>query len=334
MNYGNFELTRSSTPCTVARIQEIEQNLGRELPNDFADFIMSTGGGIPSIKNTVMEKIRLDDGSFSDCHVGNIFGNGTLNRGASNDLDNAAIFLMSEWEISTDFLLVATSANGMHECFLMNYSHPDFAKYSILYMDTDFPEQQIEVAGSFNEFLEKLAPSSTYNPNSEQTDEKESEVDGWIERARHGKISAQLQDAISATGISNYESIVRLAAEELAKSESGMRVTACNPQWLQLVDVVYWAAQHIHPSKSLESFIGPYWDDDPWDGNEYQYKSLINKSFKFEGEYSGVSGTKAMLKMWWNARSDQGHLHETSAGFTLNDDYAYSVIQSIGSRMK
>lgn len=334
MKYGNFELMYHGSPCTIHRINEIEQHLGREIPNDYRNFIMQTGGGIPTLKNTAIKEISLNDGSLVDCHVGNIFGNGTLIRGTSNDLDNEAIFLMDEWEISTNFLLVATSESGMHECFLMNYSHSDFAKYSILYMDTDFPEQQIEVAGSFNEFLEKLAPASTYNPNSGQTEEKESEVDGWIERARHGKISAQLQDAISATGISNYESIVRLAAEELAKSESGMRVTACNPQWLQLVDVVYWAAQHIHPSKSLESFIGPYWDDDPWDGNEYQYKSLINKSFKCEGEYSGVSGTKAMLKMWWNARRDQGHLHETSAGFTLNDDYADSVMQSIESRMK
>lgn len=328
MNYGNFELTNSGTPCTLARIQEIERNLGRELPSDFAEFIMNTGGGIPSLNNTVLQNIRFDDGSFSDCHVGKIFGNGVLNRGALIGLDNVAIFLMSEWEISTDFLLVATSESGMHECFLMNYYHPDYAKYSILYMDTDSPEQIVEVADSFDHFLEKLAPTPTYSSNKDKTEEKNG-TEGWIERARYGELSPQLQDAINATGISNFESALRFCAEKLAKSKSGFRVTACNSQWLQFVDVVYWAAQHVNPSKSLESFIGPYWDDDHWDGNEYQYKSLINKSFKYKDEHSGISSTKAMLNMWWTARSEDGLLHETSAGFMLDDDYVKSILKSI-----
>lgn len=88
-----------------------------------------------------------------------------------------------------------------------------------------------------------------------------------MKRAREGRLSPQLSESIRATGIEDYEKIVRRAAYILAGTERGFSVWASNQAWRQLLDVVYWAAQHIQPSPNLDSFTGLSSGHTPRDGN-------------------------------------------------------------------
>lgn len=135
---------------------EMENELGRELPREYVDFLKQTGGGEPLFENRLLVKSDPAAGIDICCSVDNFFGNGPDRIGHSNDLDYYGIYLMDEWLISTDYLLVADTESGMHECFVMNYYNSKFKKYSILYLETDFPDEAVKVADSFADFLKIL----------------------------------------------------------------------------------------------------------------------------------------------------------------------------------
>ena len=217
----------------------------------------------------------------------------------------------------------------MHESFVINYDLTTFPLHSVLYLDNDEPEQFILVAESFGEFLHKLAPSPDYDPETAGQEALNDKTRQDITRARRGALSPQLKESITATGIADYEQIVRRAAYNLAITEGGFGVWGSNAAWLELVDVVYWAAQQVHPSPSLESFKGPLWEDTPWDGNEYQFPSLIKRSFLMEDDHTGITCSEAMLEIWWKRRMKAGVLAETSDGFKLKDSYIATVLETL-----
>ena len=85
----------------------------------------------------------------------------------------------------------------------------------------------------------------------------------------------------------------------------------------------------MQSSSSLESFNWPFWEDTPWDGNEYQFPSLIRSPLLLEGDFAGVACSEAMLRIWWKRRMEAGVLTETSDGFKLKDDYIATVLETL-----
>ena len=328
MKLSQIEFTHQGKPCGSLRIRAIEKKIGRKLPNDYKKFIKTTGGGTLSLKNTTLTGVTLADGDELEINVEQIFGNGH-SEDDDNDLAGYASFLAEEWEIPTEVLLIGNSDAGMHESFVLNYDLEGFPPHSVLYLDNDEPGQFTLVAESFETFLQKLKPSPDYDPDTAGQAQLNERMQQNIARAREGTLSPQLKESIAATHIADYEQIVRRAAYNLALTEGGFGVWGSNPAWLQLVDVVYWAAQQVQPSSSLESFKGPFWEDTPWDGNEYQFPSLIKRSFLLEDDHTGITCSEAMLRIWWERRMEAGVLVQTSDGFKLKDDYIATVLETL-----
>ena len=127
--------------------------------------------------------------------VEDIFGNGTASNGAHVDLIDYATFLMDEWEIPEEVLLLAASEDGMHQCFVINYGLPDFPEGAVLYVDTDPDGIIMPVAESVDAFLSKLGPY----PDQEETVEDAEPDNIGINGVRYGSLSEPLRKAISAT---------------------------------------------------------------------------------------------------------------------------------------
>ncbi|MCF8713152.1 SMI1/KNR4 family protein, partial [Corynebacterium parakroppenstedtii] len=163
-NYANlFEYT--AQPADSQRILEFESKLGKKLPDDYKMLLSETGGGILNLEKCFLTDISLPDGDTLEVVVEDIFGNGTASNGAHVDLIDYATFLMDEWEIPEEVLLLAASEDGMHQCFVINYGLPDFPEGAVLYVDTDPDGIIMPVAESVDAFLSKLGPY----PDQEET---------------------------------------------------------------------------------------------------------------------------------------------------------------------
>ncbi|WP_312099490.1 SMI1/KNR4 family protein [Corynebacterium dentalis] len=328
MKLSQIEFTHQGKPCGSFRIRSIEEKIGRKLPEDYKKFIKTTGGGTLSLKNTTLAGISLSDGDELEINVEQIFGNGH-SEDDDNDLADYASFLAEEWEIPTKVLLIGNPGAGMHESYALNYDLEGFPPHSVLYLDNDEPGQFTLVAESFETFLQKLKPTPDYDPDTAGQGQLSEKMQQDITGAREGTLSPQLKESIAATHIADYEEIVRRAAYNLALTEGGFGVWGSNPAWLHPRDVVYWAAQQVQSSSSLESFNWPFWEDTPWDGNEYQFPTLIRSSFLLEGDFAGVACNEAMLRIWWKRRMEAGVLTETSDGFKLKDDYIATILETL-----
>ena len=153
--YLNPELM--GVPCGSDRIAEIEQNLKRELPQSFRDFVMETGGGAVNPERYYIA------GDFLPSEPGGvgvfyIYGNGNLSNGRQNDIDSGAaagpICIQKEWEYPLGTVLFALSSAGAHVVYLINYDLPEFPVHSILVANS---EGEIGLlAADFLAFLEML----------------------------------------------------------------------------------------------------------------------------------------------------------------------------------
>ncbi|MBC2682342.1 SMI1/KNR4 family protein [Corynebacterium anserum] len=335
MKFGDIEFTDRGKPCGILRIRSIEKKIGRKLPADYKKFIMKTGGGCLSLKNTYLFGVLLPSGEELEANVEIILGNDPTGE-TDFDLAEAGEYFTEEWEIPSDVLLIGNTEAGMHECFVINYDLPEFPRHSVLYLDNDIPGEFTLIARSFSEFLSMLAPDSDYDPDDDLSIEESREQTKKQHkiRSQKGALSPQLQESIEATGIPDYEQIVRRAAYQLACVDLGFFVSGYNKKWAQLLDVVYWAAQHVQPCRTVKSFKGPIWDHIPWDGNEYQFMSLVRASFVLEGERGSISCSEAMLELWWQRRIEPGVLVETPEGFKLKDEYIAPVLEALREDIK
>lgn len=184
MSYEGFGLTYPGKPCSQRRIRAIERKIKRKLPNDYAEFIKNTGGGIVSPKNCVLEDVYLPSGVELDSNLDQIFGNGTTSNSSSNDLVDYVGFLTEEWEIPHEVLLIGHTESGMHECFLINYDLANFPQHSVLYLGNESDDGFVLVAESFNDFLSKLRPV----PGDEEVERSPYDGQEGIHAARGGQI--------------------------------------------------------------------------------------------------------------------------------------------------
>lgn len=332
MNFTDLKFYDQGKRCTRIRIAKMERALGKKLPEDYAKFIKQTGGGTLSLKNCLIEGFTPPDEEDGLLIVDQIFGTAVDAWDEENDLVVQAQDLAEEWEIPAEVLLIGYAESGMHQCFVINYGLSEFAQHAVLYLDNDEPGQYHLIANSFTEFINKLVPSPDYDEDQSREGIDQKNLDD-MKRAREGRLSPQLSESIRATGIEDYEKIVRRAAYILAGTERGFSVWASNPAWGQLLDVVYWAAQHIQPSPNLDSFTGASSGHTPRDENEYQYISLVQTSFVLEGEINAVLCSDAMLIIWWKRRVEEGVLVETPDGYKLKDEYIAPILQELRNQL-
>lgn len=317
-NYANlFEYT--AQPADSQRILEFESKLGKKLPDDYKMLLSETGGGILNLEKCFLTDISLPDGDTLEVVVEDIFGNGTASNGAHVDLIDYATFLMDEWEIPEEVLLLAASEDGMHQCFVINYGLPDFPEGAVLYVDTDPDGLIMPVAESVDAFLSKLGPY----PDQEETVEDAEPDNIGINGVRYGSLSEPLRKAISATPTPGIEKLLKQATELITKDLNPI-ITENSPESRTFYDVVYWIVQHIEPQHDPETFA-----NGGREGQILTFPELMKNSFIVPGQKYELGYTLASLIMWWDRRVKEGVLKETDNGFILDENYAGSVFDRL-----
>ena len=157
-------------PAGEDRLLEIECAIGKRLPDDYRTLIRETGGGTLKLAKCVMPGLP---GAAEGLATEDIFGNGRTTRDMNVDLATQATFLMEEWEIPREVLLFATTEDGMHNCFVINYDLPEYPKGSILYLNTDPGGDIALVANTFTEFINALGPTPNYAPTTDYDEDEE-----------------------------------------------------------------------------------------------------------------------------------------------------------------
>ena len=237
----------------------------------------------------------------------------------STDLIDYATFLMDEWEIPEEVLLLAASEDGMHQCFVINYGLPDFPEGAVLYVDTDPDGIIMPVAESVDAFLSKLGPY----PDQEETVEDAEPDNIGINGVRYGSLSEPLRKAISATPTPGIEKLLKQATELITKDLNPI-ITENSPESRTFYDVVYWIVQHIEPQHDPETFA-----NGGREGQILTFPELMKNSFIVPGQKYELGYTLASLIMWWDRRVKEGVLKETDNGFILDENYAGSVFDRL-----
>lgn len=321
-NYSNtFETT--GDPADETRLAEIERALGRRLPDDYRALIKETGGGTLKLDNCVIPGLPGDAEGLA---TEDIFGNGTTETTRALDLATYATFLMEEWEIPDEVLLFATTEDGMHNCFVINYGLPDHPAGAILHLDTDPGGAMTRVADSVTDFLNALEP---YDQEETKGDSPSAGQEGMgLKGVWHGGLSDDLTRAIAATPTPDLEYLLRKAAAPLANSFNlNMMYNSIEGQRFQ--DLLYWAAQHVQPHPDELSYMAL--SDEPLEPN---LVTLMDGSFMAEGQRYGFIWNQATVGYWWRIRVEGRMLNETSAGYALDETYITGVISEIRAEMR
>ena len=310
-------------PAGEDRLLEIECAIGKRLPDDYRTLIRETGGGTLKLAKCVMPGLP---GAAEGLATEDIFGNGRTTRDMNVDLATQATFLMEEWEIPDEVLLFATTEDGMHNCFVINYDLPDHPTGAVLHLDTDPGGAMTRVADSVTDFLSKLEP---YNPEEDEENSPSAGQEGMgIKGVWHGDLSDDLTRAIAATPTSDLEYLLRKAAAPLANSFNlNMMHNSIEGQRFQ--DLLYWAAQHVQPHPDEVSYMAL--SDEPLEPN---LVTLMDGSFITEGQRYGFIWNQATVGYWWRIRVKGRILNETSAGYILDENYITDVLAEIRKKEK
>lgn len=319
MTLPNIEIRYPGQPCTHQRISEIEQQLNRTLPEDYAEFIMTTGGGMISRKNSVIGDFHLPTGDALEAEVEQLFGNGVASNDAENDLATYAQFLTDEWEIPEEVLLIGHAESGMHEYFSLNYAISEFPKHSVLYFDNEGDNQFLLVADTFTDFLTQLQPSPDYKEGAF------SPFDGQegINAALSGRFGDTLSEAIKFSDVPDIEDVLRKAAVKLA--EGNLIKMFVTEDSFKFQDLLYFLAEPFEEFDSLES-----WNDYvPADAKTFKLIGLVRDSFITSDGWSAVQFFDASVKGWWKSRAEMHVLIKTLNGYKLRADYVDWLINTL-----
>lgn len=149
-------LYMSGQPCGLDRIAEIERNIGRQLPQAYAQFIMETGGGYLDDAYGFVpgDYLRTDPEGIA---IARIYGNGVLrnsNKISLDDPDLGGPAIARIWEYPDEALLFAIGEGGAHVVFMLNYDFADYPKHAVLVFNDEM--EHALVADSFEDFMQKL----------------------------------------------------------------------------------------------------------------------------------------------------------------------------------
>ncbi|KGM18702.1 SMI1/KNR4 family protein [Corynebacterium auriscanis] len=315
MRLPQITLLYPGEPCNGGRIRAIERKIKRKLPDDYAEFVKTTGGGVVSFKNCVLDNVNLPSGMEFDSKLDRIFGNGTTTNGSDNDLVDYAGFLTEEWEIPKGVLLIGCAESGMHECFVINYELREFPPHSVLYLDNESDDGFVLVADSFSDFLSKLRPDPDYK-ESERSPYRGHE---GIQAAREGELGEILKKVIASSSLPDMEPVLRKAIEPLASGDSIKMYV--HEDSFKFQDLLFYLAQTAENYYSLED-----WSIPQDEGPRFCIYELLGYSFMTPSGWSAVSYFDAALIGWWESRTKLGVLVETPHGYKLKDDYIASLV--------
>ena len=151
-----FDEDLSGVPCDLGRLQEIERNCGRKLPESYARLIEESGGGYLNDEHSFLPGDYLSsepDGVV----VEQILGNGILSNDVHNSLDDpefGGLAIAKEWDYPKEALLFAISEAGAHIVFMINYDFEQYPLHSIPCLNDEMEGGM--VAESFDEFIQNL----------------------------------------------------------------------------------------------------------------------------------------------------------------------------------
>lgn len=322
-NYVDL-FAKTGDPANETRLDEIEHALGRQLPDDYRALIRETGGGTLKLAKCVMPGLP---GEAEGLATEDVFGNGTNEDTRTFDLATYATFLMEEWEIPDEVLLFATTEDGMHNCFVINYDLPDHPAGAVLDLDTNPGGAMTRVADSVTDFLSKLEPYS--GEDAEEYHPSAGQEGMGIKGVWHGGLSDDLTRAIAATPTPDLEYLLRKAAVPLTRSFSpGM--TYNSPEGRRFQDLLYWAAQHIQPHPDTWSYLA-----ESEQLLEPNLPTLLGApTFMVVGQRYSFVWNRAAIELWWERRVNEGVLKETPDGYVLDEDFITGVLEEMREEEK
>lgn len=142
-------------PCDEARVSQIEQNLGVELPERYRDLIMATGCGNVAEKYAYSRRYCGKDGTdFGG--VKTLCGNGPNPHSAFRfDVDGDALRIARKWEYPQWGVLFGFGYGSAHTPLLLNVSNPAYPVGAVVHLDVEVGEETC-IFDSFDEFFEDL----------------------------------------------------------------------------------------------------------------------------------------------------------------------------------
>ncbi len=317
MTFSKF-FSETAEPADESRLTAIEDAIGRALPDDYRALIKETGGGTLTSEKCIMPGLP---GSAEGLAAEDIFGNGSTSTGRSLDLATDATFLMEEWEIPAEVLLFATTEDGMHNCFVINYDLPDYPTGAVLHLNTDPGGTMTCVADSVTDFLSKLEP---YNPEEDAENSPSAGQEGMgLKGAWYGDLSNSLTRALSVTPTPDMEYLLRKAAASLA-NPLNLNIFQRPKEGRRFLDVLYWVAQHLNPQVDVDSFTNYNQKDE--EGN---IEALLHDSFLVEGQRYRFVWNAGFVDAWWNDRVTRGLFLSTPRGLTLDRNYITQVLEEL-----
>lgn len=310
--------TKTGDPADEARLTEIEHALGRQLPDDYRALIRETGGGTLNLDKCVMPGLP---GEAEGLATEDVFGNGTTEDTRTFDLATYATFLMEEWEIPDEVLLFATTEDGMHNCFVINYDLPDHPAGAVLHLDTNPGGAMTRVADSVTDFLNALEP---YDQEEEEGDSPSAGQEGMgLKGAWYGDLSSTLTRAVNATPTPDMEYLLRKAAASLA-NPLNLNIFQRPKEGRRFLDVLYWVTQHLNPQVDADTYTNYNHKDE--EGN---LDALLHDSFLVEGQRYRFVWVAGFVDAWWNDRVARGLLSPTPNGFALDRSYIAQVLEEL-----
>lgn len=320
-NYSNL-FQRTGVPCDDARIDEIENTLGRQLPQGYRELIKTTGGGYLRTATCFISNINSPDADPEGLAVDEIFGNGTTKYGDRIDLADQATFLMDEWELPEEVLLFTTSDDGMHQCFVINYDLPEYPKGSILYLNTDPGGDIALVANTFTEFINALGPTPNYDPTTDY--DEDHRLATTIRRIQTGPPSPTLTDALTHVPDPDAMTLFRTAAQG-SINPAGVKIDH-RDESRQFIDITYWIIQHSHIPQDFETFFG-----ESAQSISPNFKDLLAGTFSSPDQPRPFifSYSLGFLRQWWELRIQEGRLKTTPDGYILDQDYITNVLTQL-----
>ena len=316
MTFSKF-FSETAEPADAARLTTIEDAIGRALPDDYRALIKETGGGTLTSEKCVIPGLP---GSAEGLAAEDIFGNGSTRTGRSLDLATDATYLMEEWDIPAEVLLFATTEDGMHNCFVINYDHPDYPAGAVLHLNTDPGGTMTQVADSVTDFFTKLEP---YNRDGEEDSPSAGQEGMGIKGVWHGKLSDDLTRAIAATPTPDMEYLLRKAAAPLANSFN-LNMMHNSNEGRRFQDLLYWVAQHVQSHPDPLTYMGL--STTILTPNMH---TLTGRSFLADGQKYGFIWNQPTVEWWWKIRVEYNIMTETPAGYIIDEDYINTIIENL-----
>ncbi|GAA1475360.1 SMI1/KNR4 family protein [Corynebacterium felinum] len=142
---------KHSQPCDQARIEEIQERIGIELPAKYQEVIRACGGG------TLYSRAgQLRDDDELGCRLHSLYGNGQLAGRLTNiNLDGHVMDLMKLWEMPQWGFFIGEAEGEIHTPILLNLTNPHYPMGALVCVDLECDEEVL-IAHSFDELWQKI----------------------------------------------------------------------------------------------------------------------------------------------------------------------------------